>query len=57
MVIERFPLRAGPKLWNEVPPSLKKAKSVDVFKSQVKTFLFKVARLDFLGLIPPQFEY
>ena len=46
MVIERFPLRAGPKLWksNEVPPSLKKAKSVDVFKSQVKTFLFKQAR-------------
>ena len=43
MVIERFPLRAGPKLWNEVPPSLKKAKSVDVFKSQVETFLFKQA--------------
>ena len=43
MVIERSPLRAGPKLWNEVPLSLTKAKSVDVFKSQVKTYLFKQA--------------
>ena len=34
---------AGPKLWNELPLSLRKVKSVDVFKSQLKTYLFKQA--------------
>ena len=32
----------GPKLWNELPLSLRKAKSVDVFKSQLKAYLFKL---------------
>ena len=37
MVTERFPLRS--QTLNEVPLSLRKAKSIDVFKSQVKTRL------------------
>jgi hypothetical protein len=31
---------AAPKLWNTLPLSLKEAKSIDIFKSELKTFLF-----------------
>ena len=31
---------AGPKLWNDLPHHTKKSKTVDSFKSQLKTYLF-----------------
>ena len=34
---------AGPKLWNELPESIKEAETVDSFKSLLKTMLFKRA--------------
>ena len=34
---------AGPLLWNRLPEQCKAAKSLDVFKSRVKTYLFKLA--------------
>lgn len=30
----------GPKLWNDLPSSIKQATSVDIFKKDLKTFLF-----------------
>ena len=30
----------GPKLWNDLPSSIKQATSVDIFKKELKTFLF-----------------
>ena len=39
----------GPKLWNELPSELR---AIDSILS-----IFKVARLDFLGAIPPKFEH
>ncbi len=35
--------KAGPSLWNELPVDIRKASSVETFKSQLKTFLFKKA--------------
>ena len=32
---------AAPKLWNELPLELRQATSLDSFKSQLKTYLFK----------------
>ena len=39
---------AAPKLWNQLPLDIKLAKSVDCFKSQLKTHLFKNAFTDFI---------
>ena len=30
----------GPKLWNDLPSSIKQATSADIFKKELKTFLF-----------------
>ena len=35
--------KAGPSLWNELPVDIRRASSVETFKSQLKTFLFKKA--------------
>ncbi len=35
--------KEGPSLWNELPVDIRKASSVETFKSQLKTFLFKKA--------------
>ena len=32
---------SGPKLWNQLPVSIQNSCSLDVFKSRLKTFLFK----------------
>ncbi len=34
---------AAPTLWNNLPSQIRDAKSLDVFKSHLKTFLFKQA--------------
>ena len=34
---------SAPKLWNELPKTLRESESVDVFKQQLKTYLFKKA--------------
>ena len=34
---------AGPKLWNELPLEIRNRKSVNIFKKQLKTYLFKKA--------------
>ena len=34
---------AAPKLWNEIPSFIKFSPSVDVFKSRLKTHLFRLA--------------
>ena len=34
---------AAPKLWNEIPSFIKFSPSVDVFKSRLKTYLFRLA--------------
>ena len=31
----------GPKLWNELPVSIRNSKSVDIFKSQLKSLYFE----------------
>ena len=31
----------GPKLWNKLPPSVRSAASLDIFKSRLKTHLYK----------------
>ena len=31
---------AGPRLWNFLPPNMRQAKSLDIFKGQLKTHLF-----------------
>ena len=36
---------AGPKLWNEVPLSRKKAPNVNTYKKRSKSYLFKQAFL------------
>ena len=33
----------APKLWNRLPECLRKAESVECFKSNLKTYLFKIA--------------
>ena len=37
---------AAPKLWNDIPESLKNAVSLDVFKTHLKTYLFGKAFSD-----------
>ena len=39
-----FPI-PGPRLWNELPDSLRKAADINAFKSQLKTHLVKKAYL------------
>ena len=34
---------AGPKLWNELKEEVKSSRSVDCFKKELKTYLFKKA--------------
>ena len=34
---------AAPKHWNEIPLDIKLSRSVDVFKSRLKTYLFRLA--------------
>ena len=34
---------AGPKLWNNLPDELRCLKTVDSFKSKLKTYMFKLA--------------
>ena len=34
---------ATPRLWNQLPPELKGVTSVDKFRTQLKTYLFKLA--------------
>ena len=33
----------GPKEWNDLPSNLRRSKTVDVFKSRLKTYLFSLA--------------
>ena len=33
--------RAGPLLWNRLPPSVRDSKNIDIFKKNLKTHLFK----------------
>ena len=33
---------AAPRLWNQLPPELRSVTSVDQFRSQLKTYLFKL---------------
>ena len=40
MVVELFPVVA-PKLWNNLPLDIKLSPTVNVFKSRLKTYLFK----------------
>ena len=34
---------AAPRLWNQLPPELRSVTSVDQFRMQLKTYLFKLA--------------
>ena len=34
---------AGPKLWNQLPLSIRELSSVDNFKKSLKTYLFRLA--------------
>ena len=34
---------AAPRLWNQLPPELRSVTSVDQFRTQLKTYLFKLA--------------
>ena len=34
---------AAPKYWNEIPLDIKLSRSVDAFKSRLKTYLFRLA--------------
>ena len=34
---------AGPRLWNQLPISLRLVKDYDAFKSQLKTYMFRLA--------------
>ena len=37
--------KSGPKLWNKLPLNLKDCRSLNVFKSKLKTHLFRAAYL------------
>ena len=56
-----FLLRPSAKLLDVVAidhlPSLLPKDNSDKYAAKLLPFLLKVARLDFLGLIPPQFEH
>ena len=41
---------AAPQLWNALPPSLRDAASVETFKKNLKTFLFRKAYADRFSL-------
>ena len=34
---------AGPKLWNQLPLSIRELSSIDSFKKSLKTYLFRLA--------------
>ena len=34
---------AAPRLWNQLPPELRSVTAVDQFRTQLKTYLFKLA--------------
>lgn len=36
-------IHAAPRMWNDLPHSLRMCTSLDLFKSQLKTHLFKLA--------------
>ena len=38
---ERAFATAGPKLWNSLPQDIRQSSSVEIFKSHLKTYLFK----------------
>ena len=38
---ERLLQYAAPAEWNKLPPLIRKSSSLDIFKTQLKTFLFK----------------
>ena len=40
---KKYGERAGPKLWNDLRDDIKMSETVDSFKSQLKTHLFKKA--------------
>ena len=40
MVNDRF-LYAAPKLWNELPEYIRKSETLPIFKTRLKTHLFK----------------
>ncbi len=39
---------AAPRLWNQLPPDIKSAPSISVFKSRLKTHLYSMAFPEFL---------
>ena len=40
---ERSFMKAGPKLWNNLPIEVKSCSSISIFKSALKTHLFRTA--------------
>ena len=46
-----FLLVSAPRLWNQLPPELRDVTSVDQFRTQLKTYLFKLASLRCLILV------
>ncbi len=38
---------AAPRLWNQLPPDIKSAPSISVFKSRLKTHLYSMAFPEF----------
>ena len=38
---DRYFAYAGPKLWNDLPLNIKKSSSIAIFKSSLKTLLFR----------------
>ena len=43
--IEKAFSSAGPRAWNELPQNIREAQSLTVFKTQLKTHLFKKSHL------------
>ncbi len=39
---------AAPRIWNQLPPDIKSAPSISVFKSRLKTHLYSMAFPKFL---------
>ena len=42
---------SAPKLWNSLPLSIRKIQSLNKFKAQIKTYLLKLALIDFIILV------
>ena len=40
---DRAFLVAAPRLWNQLPPELRDVTSADQFRTQLKTYLFKIS--------------